>query len=388
MIKLLARIFIKNRKDYSNPQVRKQYGILCGGFGVFLNVMLFALKYIFGTIAASVAMVADAFNNLSDAASSFIQILGFKLSSKKPDPEHPFGHGRLEYISGLIVSFLILHMGFDLITDSIGAIRNPEKMQTSIISIVIMIGAILVKLYMYLYNHSVAKKIDSVSMEVTAKDSLSDMISTFVVIAAIFLEKFTTLPVDGIGGVIVGVFILKTGIEAAKDTIEPLLGTAPSKEFVSEIEEELMKHNPIIGMHDLVVHDYGPARMMISLHAEVPGNMNIFELHDTIDNAEVDIASRFNCQVVIHMDPIDVENQRLAELKTVVQQEITKINNELMAHDIRMVPGVTHTNLIFDVVKPFSCILTDEQLKNLISQSIKARCNDVNCVITVDQPFV
>lgn len=388
MINLLAKIFIKNRKDYSNPQVRKQYGILCGGFGVFLNVMLFALKYIFGTIAASVAMVADAFNNLSDAASSFIQILGFKLSSKKPDPEHPFGHGRLEYISGLIVSFLILHMGFDLITDSIGAIRNPEKMQTSIISIVIMIGAILVKLYMYLYNHSVAKKIDSVSMEVTAKDSLSDMISTFVVIAAIFLEKFTTLPVDGIGGVIVGVFILKTGIEAAKDTIEPLLGTAPSKEFVSEIEEELMKHNPIIGMHDLVVHDYGPARMMISLHAEVPGNMNIFELHDTIDNAEVDIASRFNCQVVIHMDPIDVENQRLAELKTVVQQEITKINNELMAHDIRMVPGVTHTNLIFDVVKPFSCILTDEQLKNLISQSIKARCNDVNCVITVDQPFV
>ena len=387
MINLLARIFIKNRKDYSNPQVREQYGILCGGFGVFLNVMLFALKYIFGTIAASVAMVADAFNNLSDAASSFIQILGFKLSSKKPDPEHPFGHGRLEYISGLIVSFLILHMGFDLITDSIGAIRNPEKMQTSIISIVIMIGAILVKLYMYLYNHSVAKKIDSVSMEVTAKDSLSDMISTFVVIAAIFLEKFTTLPVDGIGGVIVGVFILKTGIEAAKDTIEPLLGTAPSKEFVSEIEEELMKHNPIIGMHDLVVHDYGPARMMISLHAEVPGNMNIFELHDTIDNAEVDIASRFNCQVVIHMDPIDVENQRLAELKTVVQ-EITKINNELMAHDIRMVPGVTHTNLIFDVVKPFSCILTDEQLKNLISQSIKARCNDVNCVITVDQPFV
>ena len=388
MINLLARIFIKNRKDYSNPQVREQYGVLCGGFGVFLNVMLFALKYIFGTIAASVAMVADAFNNLSDAASSFIQILGFKLSSKKPDPEHPFGHGRLEYISGLIVSFLILHMGFDLITDSIGAIRNPEKMQTSIISIVIMIGAILVKLYMYLYNHSVAKKIDSVSMEVTAKDSLSDMISTFVVIAAIVLERFTTLPVDGIGGVIVGLFILKTGIEAAKDTIEPLLGTAPSKEFVAEIEEELMKHEPIVGMHDLVVHDYGPARMMISLHAEVPGNMNIFELHDTIDNAEVAIASRFNCQVVIHMDPIDIENQRLAELKDIVQQEIVKINNELMAHDIRMVPGITHTNLIFDVVKPFSCLLTDEQLKNLISQAIKDRCDDVNCVITVDQPFV
>ena len=388
MIKLLAKIFIKNHNDYQNEKVRSQYGILCGAFGIFLNAVLFTLKFVFGTLAASVAMVADALNNLSDAASSVVQILGFKLSTKKPDPDHPFGHGRIEYISGLIVSFLILYMGVALLKDSVLSIMHPKKPDTSILSIIIMGIGVLVKLYMYLYNHLISRKIDSVAMDVVAKDSLNDVISTGVVIIAIIGSRFTTLPLDGIGGVVVAAFILKTGFEAAADTVAPLLGTAPSAELVYQIEEELMKHKPIIGMHDLVVHDYGPGRMMISLHAEVPGNLNIFSLHDVIDIAEHDISVRFNCHVVIHMDPVDTENKRLAELKEILAEEIVKVNPELKYHDVRMVPGDTHTNLIFDVVKPFSCFLTDEQLKLAIHNAVHSRAPDFFCAITVDQPFV
>ena len=388
MIKLLAKIFIKNPGDYKNEKVRSQYGVLCGAFGIFLNLLLFALKIIFGTIAASVAMVADAFNNLSDAGSSIVQILGFKLSSKKPDPDHPFGHGRIEYISGLIVSFFILYMGIALLKDSVLSIMNPKPLQAGLLSVSIMGLGILVKLYMFIYNHLIAKKIESVAMEVVAKDSLNDVISTAVVIVALIGSRFTSLSLDGIGGVVVAVFILKTGFEAASDTIAPLLGTAPSARLVSEIEEELMKHKPIVGMHDLIVHDYGPGRMMISLHAEVPGNLNIFSLHDVIDVAEHDISVRFGCQVVIHMDPVDTENKRLAELKEVLAQEIASINPELKFHDVRMVPGDTHTNLIFDVVKPYSWKGSDEQLKLAINNAVHARFSDVYCAITVDLPYV
>lgn len=370
-------------------KTREQYGIICGAIGIFLNVCLFVAKYIFGTIAASVAMIADAFNNLSDAASSLVQLLGFKLSSKKPDPEHPFGHGRLEYISGLIISFLILYMGGELLTDSVKKIFQPvESSDINIFSIVIMFAAIGVKFIMYLYNHIIGKKIDSVSMEATAKDSLSDMISTVVVIISLFLQPHVNFPVDGIAGTIVGIFILKTGCEAASDTIKPLLGTAPDKEFVKEIETELLSHKPIVGMHDLVVHDYGPGRLMISLHAEVPGDINIFELHDVIDIAEVSIAMKFNCHVVIHMDPIDTKNTRLVELKDVLKEVCHSINPELQFHDVRMVPGVTHTNLIFDVVKPFSYTGSDEELKLQIASAVRAREEDVFCVVTLDVPFV
>lgn len=387
MITLLAKIFIKNSKDYANPKVREQYGVLCGGFGIFLNVLLFIVKFIFGTLAASVAMIADAFNNLADAASSVIQIIGFKLSGKKPDPTHPFGHGRIEYLAGLLISLLVLVMGEELFKSSIKSLINPEPVSGGLIPVLIMCGAILVKLYMYIFNHGIAKKIDSVAMEATAKDSFGDMISNVVVIASILLSKVTSFPVDGIGGLVVAILILKTGIEAAKDTICPLLGTAPSAELVNEIENELLTHKPIIGMHDLVVHDYGPGRKMISLHAEVPGDQNIFELHDIIDVAEVDIGKKFNCEVIIHMDPIDTKNERLVELKSILNEECIKINPELKSHDVRMVPGVTHTNLIFDVVKPFSCCLSDEELISTIQNVIHSRCNDVFCVIKVDQPY-
>ena len=388
MISLLSKIFIKDHKNYSDLKVREQYGVLCGAFGIFLNIILFITKFVFGTLAASVAMVADAFNNLSDAASSIVQIIGFKLSSKKADPEHPFGHGRIEYISGVIISFFILYMGIDLIKDSVTSILHPGEVKSDIFSIIVLVLAILIKLYMYFYNHSVAKKINSVAMEATAKDSFGDVISTSVVILSVVLSRFVSFPVDGIGGIVVGFFILKTGFEAAKDTVGTLLGTAPSEELVKGIEEELMAHENIIGMHDLVVHDYGPGRLMISLHAEVPGDKNIFEIHDSIDIAEVDIATKFNCHVVIHMDPIDTKNKRLVDLKKLIDKTVKEIDKDFTFHDVRIVPGITHSNLLFDVVKPFSCKIPDSELKQVIHNKIHAVEPDVYCVVTVDQPFV
>ncbi len=387
MLKLLIRFFIKNPDEYENAEVRTKYGIVTGAFGIFLNLLLFALKFIFGTISKSVAMVADAFNNLSDGASSLVSIFGFKLSLKKPDKDHPFGHGRFEYISGLVISFFILLMGVELLRSSFESIFSPEKTESSAVSVLVMCFAVLVKFYMYFYNHRIGKKIGSVSMEATAKDSLGDTVSTFVVLASVFIQKKTSLPVDAVAGMIVGGFILKTGFDAAKETIAPLLGEAPSKEFIKAVEEELLRHKPIKAMHDIVVHDYGPGRKMISLHAEVPGDRDIFELHDVIDNAENDISKKFGCSVVIHMDPVQSCNPFLDDLKKHLKIILFVVNPDLTAHDIRIVPGQTHSNLIFDVVKPFSCKMTDSELKEKIASAVKIKYPDVNCVITVDVPY-
>ena len=391
MLTFLSKLFIKDYKNYSDSEVRTKYGVLCGGYGIFLNVILFGAKFIAGTISASVAMVADAFNNLSDAASSVVNILGFKLASKKPDPEHPFGHGRMEYVSGLVISGLIFLMAFELLKSSfeslIQGIKEPVQSEFSLISLVIMILAIFVKLYMYFYNHSVAKKINSVSLEATAKDSLSDTISTFVVILSIVLGQFTTFPVDGVAGILVSFFIFYAGYEAAKETLQPLLGSKPEEDFVKEIEAEVLKHKPIVGIHDLVVHDYGPGRKMISLHAEVPGDMDIFELHDVIDITEVEVATKFGCETVIHLDPIDINNPQLAKNKEIVSEIVKAIDESLSIHDFRMVPGETHTNLIFDVVKPFDCKIADEVLLSTIREKVLAQLPNHFCVIAVDRPY-
>lgn len=388
MIKLLAKLFIKNPEDYTNPEVREKYGVLCGGFGIFLNIIMFALKFIFGTISGSIAMVADAFNNLSDAGSSIVSIFGFKLAGRKPDPEHPFGFGRIEYISGLVITFLIFLMGFELMTSSIDAIRNPQPAEGGLIPLIVMGAAILIKFYMFVYNNGVAKKISSVSMAATAKDSLSDMISTAVVIVSTLVAPFTSLPVDGIAGVVVALFIFLAGWESAKETVSPLLGQPPEKELVDNIKKIVLSHEPIMDIHDLVVHDYGPGRLMISVHAEVPGDRNVFDLHEVMDNAEVDLKKKLNCHATIHMDPIDTQNPRLAECKTVLTEIMPSISEGLTFHDVRMVPGKTHTNLIFDVVRPHDCPLTKAQLAETIRHKIKEHFSDILCVITIDDPFV
>ena len=388
MIKILARLFVKNYKNYSDSKVRFSYGVLCAVTGIVFNVILFALKFLAGIVSKSVAVTADAFNNLSDSASSVIELLGFKLASKEPDKNHPFGHGRFEYISGLFISFLILLMGFELIKSSVKAIFRPEELTSGLFPLAVMIFSILIKCYMYFYNHSLAKKISSVSLEAVAKDSLSDCISTFVVLLSTVAARYVDFPLDGIAGTIVAAFILKTGFDSARDTIAPLLGTAPTKEFVMQVQTEVLKHKPICGMHDLIVHDYGPGRLLLSLHAEVPGDRDIFELHEIIDETEVALSRKFKCVAVIHMDPIDVKNERLNEIKLFMMNSLPKIDSDLKFHDVRLVPGKRHTNLIFDIVKPFNCPLTDKMLKTRINRLIKGSYSDINCVITIDSPFV
>lgn len=381
MIKLLAKLFIKDSKNYKDNDVRQKYGILCGFAGVILNLLLCILKFIFGTLAASVAMVADAFNNLSDAASSVVQILGFKLASKEPDREHPFGHGRIEYIAGLTISFFILYMGLELVRRSIKSIINPEEIHFSLVSLIILLLAIVIKVYIYFYNHIIGKKIESVAMEATAKDSLSDVIVTSVVVLSIVAAPFTSFPVDSIGGIIVGLCVLKNGIESLKDTISPLLGQGASQEFVNQLEEVALSHKPISEIHDVLLHDYGPGRRVVTLHAEVPGNVDIFQLHDAIDAAEDDIAHKFNCQILIHMDPVDVENEDLSKIKEIVNEEAAKIDTGIQVHDIRIVATSSGRKLFFELRKPANLKIKNEDLKTKMYNAVQPKVPAYECVV-------
>ncbi len=400
MIRILARIFIKDFKNYSDATVRSHYGILCGAVGIFFNFVLFLAKLLSGIFFRSVAVTADAFNNLSDATSSLIQLLAFKLSLKQADAEHPFGHARIEYVAGLIVSFIILLMGFELLKTSAISIwkifssdfvlvfeKNLSLGFQDIVLILILISTILVKAYMFFYNFSVAKKINSVAMKSIAKDSLSDSFSTFVVILSVLFGKLTSFPADGFAGCLVSCLILYTGFDCARDTIAQILGTATTSDVSESIEEELLKHSPIMAMHDLIVHDYGAGHRMISLHAEVPGDRNIFELHDAIDEAEVAIAKKFDCSVVIHMDPIDVNDSLLAQIKPFLSELASKINSELNVHDVRLIHGKKRNTLVFDVVKPFALLMSDAELKKKMISLIRKQYPLMRCIINVDSPF-
>lgn len=375
---------------YTSEQ-RQAYGIKCGITGIVLNVLLFTGKLLAGIFSKSVAVIADAFNNLSDAAASVVTVAGFKLSGKKPDADHPFGHGRMEYIAGLIVSFLILMVGLELLKSSVESVVHPEKTDSSIFTVCALVASICVKCIMYVYNHVIAKKICSPAMEATAKDSLNDCISTSVVLVTVIVNYFVpdfSLPLDGIAGLIVAVFILRSGYEAAKDTVDPLLGVKADPEFVKEIESCVLEHKPISGIHDLIVHDYGPGRLMISLHAEVPGNENIFDLHEIIDETEYEISERFGCQVTIHMDPVDVTNPELDTLKAYIKKVAAKIDEKLTFHDLRIVPGQGHTNVIFDIVRPNDCSLSEEDLKLVFRKAIFDYNKVYFAVINIDNPYV
>ena len=371
MISLLARIFIKNHDDYQSPTVRQAYGMLCGAAGIGLNILLFIGKWLAGTLSGSIAITADAFNNLSDAGSSVITLIGFKLSGQKPDPEHPFGHGRMEYISGLFVSVAILIMGFELIKSSVGKILHPEAIESSPVILAILVASILVKLYMCFYNRSIGKKINSAAMRATANDSLSDTVSTTLVLAATIISQLTGVILDGWFGVLVGIFIFYTGITTMKDTMDPLLGQAPDKELVNHIEEVVMAHPIVHGIHDLIVHDYGPGRLMISLHAEVSASGNLLEIHDEIDNIEHELQQKLNCAATIHMDPIVTDNEEVNRLHDRVLELTKSLDSSLNIHDFRMVEGPTHTNLIFDVAVPYECKMTDVEVSNTLKKGVR-----------------
>lgn len=387
MVRLLARIFIKDYAKTEHPAVRQAYGILCGGIGIALNILLFAGKFLAGHISNSIAITADAFNNLSDAGSSLLTLIGFKMAGQKPDTEHPFGHGRIEYLTGLLVSLLILLMGFELVKSSFVKILHPEDTECTPLVIMILLASIAVKCYMFLYNRSTGKKIDSSAMMATATDSFSDMLSTAVVLAATLIGKFSGLHIDGWCGLLVGIFILFAGFSAAKDTISPLLGQPPKKEFVKQIESIVLSDPNVLGIHDLVVHDYGPGRVMISLHAEVPASGDMLHLHDAIDNIERELNRELCCESVIHMDPIMNDDAQTKELKEKVTAFLHELDASLNLHDFRIVKGPTHINIIFDILVPFRFRYSDSEITFFMEEKIRGLDPSYYAVINLDRDY-
>lgn len=389
MIELLSRWFIRNRENTGDPAVRLAYGRLCGLVGIGLNLLLFGGKLFAGTVSGSVAVTADAFNNLSDAGSSVVTLLGFQLAGKKPDPQHPFGHGRIEYISGLVVSGLILLMGVELGKSSVEKILHPEAVDFSLLAVGILVASIAVKLYMYLYNRRIGRRISSAAMEATATDSLSDAIATTAVLAAMLVGRFTSLMIDGWVGLVVACFILFSGYQAAKETLGPLLGQPPEQELVERIQQMVLSHPPICGIHDLVVHDYGPGRMMVSLHAEVPAHGDILELHDVIDTAEMELKRTLHCDAVIHMDPIITDDTQIVQLRRRVAELVRQVDSGMTIHDFRVVPGPSHTNLIFDAVLPFGEHITEAEAARQIRERVRQMDGgEYYAVVTVENPYV
>ena len=388
MIELLSHWLIRNRENTGDPAVRLAYGRLCGLVGIGLNLLLFGGKLFAGTVSGSVAVTADAFNNLSDAGSSVVTLLGFQLAGKKPDPQHPFGHGRIEYISGLVVSGLILLMGVELGKSSVEKILHPEAVDFSLLAVGILVASIAVKLYMYRYNRAVGKKIDSAAMAATAADSLSDTAATAAVLLATVASRFISVPLDGWVGLVVALFILWSAVQAARDTISPLLGQAPDPALVRRIEELVMAHPQVVGVHDLVVHDYGPGRRIISLHAEVPADGELLEMHNAIDDIEMELARKLRCEAVIHMDPVVVGDPAVTALHEQVAALVKTIDPRLTIHDFRIVPGTTHTNLIFDVVTPFDEQLTRPQVAQQVCRLVEGMEGRYRAIIKVKNSYV
>ena len=387
MISILTRLFIKNADDTSNPSVRQAYGMLCGGTGIGLNVLLFLIKFLAGQLSGSIAITADAFNNLSDAGSSVITLVGFKMAGQKPDNDHPFGHGRIEYIAGMLVSVIILMMGAELFKSSLNKIFHPVPVYAGRLVIAILVVSIGIKLYMFFYNRRIGKKIDSAAMMATARDSISDSVSTIVVLLTTLLALWTDLRVDGWCGILVALFVLWTGYEAMKDTVSPLLGQPPEPEFVAKIEEIIMqyKEQGVLGLHDLVVHNYGPGRVMLSAHVEVPSVGDILELHDMIDLIEHRLAEELVCSAVIHMDPVCVNDEETNKVKEKVGEIIRGMEGDVRFHDFRMVHGPTHTNLIFDVAVPYDYVMTDNELVSYIREKVRELDENYFVVIDVDK---
>ena len=388
MIEFLARVFIRHRDTLSPSALRQAYGQLCGAVGIGLNLLLFVGKLFAGTISGSIAITADAFNNLSDAGSSVVTLLGFRLAGRKPDPEHPFGHGRMEYISGLAVAGLILLMGVELGKSSLKKILSPEEIVSSPLVLAILAVSVAVKLYMFYYNRSIGRKIKSAAMSATATDSLSDAVSTTAVLMATLVGQFTGLNIDGWVGLLVALFILFSAYKAAKETLSPLLGQTPDPEFVDRIEQIVLSYPEVLNIHDLIVHDYGPGRVMISLHAEVPADGDLLQLHDVIDNAEHRLKKELGCMAVIHMDPIITNDAHTDALRMAVAEKVKAIDPRLTIHDFRTVPGSTHTNLIFDVVVPYDVKLTADEVRRRIGALVKELDENYFAVVQVDNSYV
>ena len=384
MISLLARLFLKEKTEST---LRQGYGFLCGAVGILLNGALFAAKFAAGLLSGSIAITADAFNNLSDAGSSFVSLLGFYLAGQKPDPHHPFGHGRMEYLSGLVISMLILLMSFELGKTSLRRILHPAPVESGPLVIAVLCASIAVKLYMAFYNHRLGKRLNAPAMLATATDSLCDAASTSMVLLATLAGRFTILPLDGWAGLLVAAFILWSGLKAAKDTIDPLLGTPPSQEFVASIRRIVLQHPGIEGVHDLIVHDYGPGRVMISLHAEVAKDSDLLTTHQQIDHIERELQETLGCHTVIHIDPVAVGNCLTNETRDRIAALVRLIDEDITIHDFQLVTETDGTRISFDAAVPFNFRLTDEQVAEKILSAVHALDDTCRVVVRVERPF-
>lgn len=387
MLNFIIKKTIKNYEQTNLPSVRTAYGKLASFIGICCNVFLFAIKTFIGVISHSVAITADAVNNLSDASSSIISLIGFKLAEKPADEDHPYGHGRYEYISGLMVAVLVIVIGFELLKSSVDKIFNPENVTLSIISVAVLVVSVIVKLWMMYFNTYIGKKIDSGTLIATAADSRNDVISTLAVLASFIISYFISFDLDGYMGAAVAIFILFNGFGLIKDTVSPMLGEAPSPEFVNKIRDKILSYPGILGTHDLIIHDYGPGRKFASVHVEIAAEDDVIQSHDVIDNIERYFKEYENLHMIVHYDPIVTADSQIKDIREWLESQVKSINTELSIHDLRVVPGTTHTNLVFDCVVPHSVNFAPGELKKRIIESVQKKYPDYYCVITIDSTF-
>lgn len=387
MIQLLLKRFVPDYENTGDPAVRERYGTLSGVVGIVLNLCLTAAKLAAGLMTGAVSVTADAFNNLSDAATSLVTLLGFRLAGRAADEDHPFGHGRYEYLAGMAVSVAVLVVGIELAKSAVEKILHPEVVEFSLLSAGILTAAILVKLWMYLFNRELSRRVSSAAMGAVAADSISDSCATAAVLAGLLVGHFFHLSIDGWVGILVSAFVLRAGWESLRDTLDPLLGKAPDPELVKGIEQTVLAHPEISGVHDLVVHDYGPGHIMATLHAEVSMDADIGYTHDVIDNVERELRDKFRILATIHMDPIVTNDGRVTELRGEMLALARELDERITLHDFRMTEGPTHINLIFDLVVPLDCPLSEEELRSEMLRRAQARDSRYITVIEIDRPY-
>ena len=388
MTKLLVRLFVKDYENTKDSRVRERYGVLSGVVGIAVNVILSAFKIVFGKLTASISIYADGINNLFDAISSVISLVGFKISGKPADKDHPFGHGRIEYVSALILAFLIIHTGIDLLKDSISRFSQPNAVVFSVPAAVVLVVAILMKIWLAAFNRKIGKTINSLTVDAVVTDSLGDIAATTCSLIALIASRYTSLPIDAFMGAVVALVIVYAGVDIVKGTLGPLLGEPPEKETVDELEKLVLSHDGVVGVHDLVLHTYGASKVMGSLHAEVPSDVDIMVSHDLIDLIEHEIKTELGMEISIHMDPILVNDERTDSLKEYTIGLVKSISDKITIHDFRVVDGPTHTNLIFDAVLPYSLKMNDEDFKEKVSEMLSDDGKKYYAVINVDREYV
>ena len=387
MTTILLKLFVKGYQNTDDPEVRDKYISLAGVTGIVANVLLFLIKGALGLISGSVSIIADACNNLSDTGSSVITLIGLKLSKKPADPDHPFGHGRIEYMSAFIVSLLILLVGFELFKSSVEKIINPAPPTVSIVVLIGLVASIFIKLFMFFFMNKMDKAVNSGSLKATAQDSLNDCIATGAVLVAMVIAKIWLINLDAVIGVLVALFILWSGFNTARDTLSPLLGEPPEQSLIDSIESHIMSYEEFSGIHDLIVHNYGPGRQFASVHVEVPEDINIVLCHELIDRCELEIKESLGVETVLHMDPIATNDEVICEMRGKISAIVSEIHPTMSIHDFRMVEGENRTNLIFDVLIPAGYTATEKELRKNISSKVKEIDEKYFCVITFDRDF-